>query len=101
MPELVDVVVGLLDKGFYYGVVLSHLGGEIFLTLEQSGDVALQLDEFAGDGFGGARADKAAAQCAGENGGAEDGDVADTHEKVLLKSQTGCSLMIQAGGDDC
>jgi hypothetical protein len=41
----------------------------------------LKLDEFAGHGFGRARTDEAAAEGPGQNGGAENGDVAYTHEK--------------------
>jgi hypothetical protein len=65
-------------------VVLGDLCGEVFLALEQGGDVALKLDEFACDGFGGARADQASCKRAGENGCAENGDVANTHERSSL-----------------
>ena len=74
--ELADIVAGLFDQRLHDGVVLGHLGGEIFLSLEQGGDVALQLDEFAGDGFGGAWTEGAAGDESGEGSGAEDGDVA-------------------------
>ncbi len=79
--ELADVVVGLLDEGLHDGMILGHLGGEILLALEQGGDVALKLDELAGDGFGGAGADQASGKCASQNGGAKNGDVANTHEQ--------------------
>jgi len=57
------------------------LGGEIFLSLKEGSDVALELDEFASYGFRWARADEAAAKGAGNYGGAENGYVAYTHEK--------------------
>ena len=78
--ELGDVIVGLLDERLHDGVVLSDLRGEILLALEQSGDVALKLDHFASDGFGGAGADEASRNGAGENGGAKDNNVSNTHE---------------------
>ncbi len=52
----------------------------ILLTLKQRGDVALEIDDFAGDGFRGARADQAAAERAGKNGGGKNDDGADFHE---------------------
>src|SRR5712692_1273622 len=79
--ELVDVVAGLLNERLHDGVVLSHLGGKILLTLEQGGYVALKLDEFAGDGFGGAGTDQASSKRTGQNGGAKNGDVTNTHEQ--------------------
>jgi len=36
-------------------VVLGDLGGKILLALKQGSDVALKLDEFAGDGESAAR----------------------------------------------
>jgi hypothetical protein len=54
-------------------VILRNLSGKILLALEQGGDVALEFDEFPGDGFGGAGADQASGECAGQDGGAEDG----------------------------
>ena len=51
--ELVDGVGGLLDESFLDGVILGHLGLNVFLTLEQGGDVALKLDDFAGHGHDG------------------------------------------------
>jgi hypothetical protein len=62
-------------------MILGHLGGEILLALEQGGDVALKLDEFAGDGLGGAGAEQASGKSASQNSGAENSDVANTHEK--------------------
>jgi hypothetical protein len=50
------------------------------LALKNGGNVALELDNFASDGLRRARADKAAAEGSGKNGGAENGDVAYTHE---------------------
>ena len=77
--ELVDRVGGLFDKGLLDSVVLSHLGLKIFLPGEESGDVALELDDFAGDGEGGFGADEAAGECAEKQGAGEDEDVTSTH----------------------
>jgi hypothetical protein len=60
-------------------VVLSHLRGEIFLSLEERGDVALHFDELAGDGFRGTRAHGTAGDESGKRGSAKDGDIAETH----------------------
>src|SRR4029077_11335319 len=79
--ELIDVVTGLPDERLHDSVVLSDLSGKILLALEQGSDVALKLDEFAGDGFSGARADQASGERAGQYCGAKDGDVANTHEQ--------------------
>jgi hypothetical protein len=49
--------------------------------LQEGSDVALELDEFASNGFGRARAHEAAAESAGHDGGAENGYVAYTHGK--------------------
>src|SRR5207249_8068825 len=68
--SLVDVVAGLPDERLHDGVVLSDLSGKVLLALEQGGDVALKLDEFAGDGFGGTGANETSGKRAGENGGA-------------------------------
>jgi hypothetical protein len=57
------------------------LGGQILLSLEQGGDVALELDHLAGDGFGRAGADQTSGKRAGQNGGAENDDMANTHEE--------------------
>ncbi len=83
--ELADVVAGLLDESFEDGVVLGHLRGHVFLTLKKGGDVALQVDDFTGDGFRRARADEAAAERAGKNSGRKNDDVADFHEQNLLR----------------
>src|SRR5437879_7303325 len=77
--ETVDVVTGLADERLHDSVVLSDLSGKVLLALEQGSDVALKLDEFASDGFGGTGADETSGKCAGKNGGAKNGDVANTH----------------------
>jgi hypothetical protein len=71
----------LVNDGAHAGVILGHLRGEILLALEQRGDVALKLDEFAGDGLGGTGAEQASGKRASKNGGAENGDMANTHEQ--------------------
>src|SRR5713101_6215 len=83
--ELIDVVAGLPDERLHDGVVLSDLSGKILLALKQGSDVALKLDEFASDGFGWTRADETSGKGAGKNGGAKNGDVANTHGTILLK----------------
>jgi hypothetical protein len=60
-------------------MVLGNLRGHVFLTLKKGGDVALKFDEFASDGFGGTRADEAAAQGSREDSGTENGDITKTH----------------------
>ena len=80
--ELVDSVGGLLDEGFLDSVVLSHLGLHVFLTLEERGDIALELDNFASDGEGRVRADEAAGEGADEHGADKERDVTHTHEKA-------------------
>ena len=55
--EFADVVAGLLDESFEDGVVRGDLRGHVLLTLKKRGDVALQVDDFASDGFSGARPD--------------------------------------------
>ena len=77
--EAADIVAGLLDEGLHDSVVLSHLGLQIFLSLEECGDVALELDEFASDGFGGARTDDATSDDSGESSSAENGNITVTH----------------------
>ena len=72
----------MLDESFLDGVVLGHLRGEIFLTLEDRGDVALELDDFASDGEGGLGADQTAGEGAEKNGAGEEKDVTGTHEKA-------------------
>ncbi len=62
--DLAEAGVGLVNDGAHAGVILGHLGGEILLALEQGGDVALKLDEFAGDGLGGAGAEQASGKSA-------------------------------------
>ena len=59
--KLAHGVVGLFDECAHDGVVLRHLGGDVLLTLQERSDVALELDDFAGDGCCGARTDEAAA----------------------------------------
>jgi hypothetical protein len=73
--ELADVVAGLLDEGLHDGVILRHLGREVLLTLEQVGDVALELDDFAGDGLGGPRTDEAASDGGSEHDRTKNRDV--------------------------
>jgi hypothetical protein len=50
------------------------------LSLKNGRDVALELDDVAGYGFGWARTHQAAAEGASQYGGAENGYVAYTHE---------------------
>jgi hypothetical protein len=61
-------------------VVLSHLGGEILLSLEQGSHVALKLNQLASDSFGGTRTDEASTERAGQNCGTENGDIPETHK---------------------
>jgi len=63
--QLANRVVGLADERLHDGVVLGDLGGKILLTLKQGGDVALEFNKFASDGFRGTRADKASGERAG------------------------------------
>jgi hypothetical protein len=60
---------------------LSELRGHVLLALEKSSDVALELDHFASDGFGGARADEASGERAGHKRGAENDNITNTHEQ--------------------
>jgi hypothetical protein len=69
----------LFHQRLHDGVVLSHLGLQIFLSLEERGDVALKLDEFAGNGLRGTRTNGAASNHACNGGGTEDGDITETH----------------------
>ena len=78
--ELANGVVGLLDEGAHDGVVLGDLGGDVFLALEKRSDVALKLNNFAGDGCCGTRTDEAAANRAHDQSGAESSEIAITHE---------------------
>src|ERR1700676_1765719 len=66
-------------------MVLRSLRGHVLLTLEKRGDIALQVDNFAGNGFSGAWPDEAAAKRPGKNGGGKNDDGADFHEKNLLR----------------
>jgi len=77
--EPANGVAGLPDERLHDAIVLSDLSGKIFLALEQGSDVALKLDQFASDGFRWAGADQASGECASQNGGAKNGDVANTH----------------------
>ena len=79
--EAVDVVIETADDGLNDGVILRHLRGEIFLSLQQGSDVALEVNNLPGDGFGRMRADEASTDCAGKNGCAENSDVSYTHDK--------------------
>src|ERR1700722_8526217 len=63
-------------------MVLRNLRGHILLTLEKRGDVALQVDDFASDGFSGARPYEGAAERPGKNGGGKNDDGADFHDKT-------------------
>ena len=79
--ELADARVGLVDNGAHAGVFLGDLRGQVLLALKQSGDVALKLDHFASDGFGGARADETSGERAGHKCGAENDNITNTHEQ--------------------
>ena len=59
--ELADAVAGLLDEGLHDGMILGHLSGQILLALQQRSHVALEFNEFSGDGLCGSRTDEAAA----------------------------------------
>jgi hypothetical protein len=61
--------------------MLGELVREIFLAREQGSDVLLKQNDFAGDSFGGTRADEASGERASQNGGAENDDIANTHEQ--------------------
>src|SRR5580704_3786877 len=63
-------------------MVLRNLRGHVLLTLKERGDVALQVDDFAGDGFSGTWPDEAAAERPDKNGGGKNDDGADFHEKT-------------------
>jgi hypothetical protein len=80
--EFVDIIAGLADQSLEDSIVLGDLRGHVLLTLEKSGDVSLQVDDFASDGLSGARPDDAAAERPGKNSGGENEDVADSHEKT-------------------
>jgi hypothetical protein len=62
---MVDVVIETANDGLNDGVILCHLRGHIFLPLQEGSDVALEVDDFASDSFGGARADEASTERAG------------------------------------
>jgi hypothetical protein len=79
--ELGDAAGRLLDESLLDSVVLGHLGLQIFLTLENSADVALQFDNFAGDGQGGPGSHQAASQGAGKHGARKDKNVTRTHDE--------------------
>jgi len=80
--EFINGVGGLFDEEFLGSMILSHLRLQGLLTLEDGGDVALELDDFAGDREGGLRADHAAGEGAGTQSAREDKNVASTHEKA-------------------
>src|SRR5215472_15611015 len=80
----VDVVVETANDGLDRSMVLDHLRGHIFLSLHQGSEVTLEVYDFAGDRFGGARAHEASADGARENGCAKNGDIAYTHGKSSL-----------------
>jgi len=77
--ELVDAVRRLFDESALDGVVLGHLGLHFFLTLQQRGDIALQLDDLARHGEGGAGPDEAAGDGADEHGAGEKKNVTHPH----------------------
>src|SRR5437588_2064118 len=79
--QLVDVVIETANNGLDGSVVLNHLRGDVFLSLEQGSDVALEVDNFAGDGFDRAGADEASANGTGENGGTKNSEIAYTHDQ--------------------
>jgi hypothetical protein len=60
-------------------MVLSHLGLQVLLSLEESGDVPLEFDELASHGFRGARTHGTAGDEAGESSSAENCNIAVTH----------------------
>ena len=47
--ELIDIVGGLFDESLLDGMFLRHLGLQIFLPLQEGGDVALQFDHLSVD----------------------------------------------------
>jgi hypothetical protein len=79
----------LFDEGFLDSVILGHLVLEIFLTLEDRGDIALKLDDFASDGHDRLGADKAAGDGAGKHGTGEEENVTNTHDQDLRKLSMG------------
>jgi hypothetical protein len=60
-------------------MVLRHLRGEVFLTLKQSRDVALEFDQFARDSLRRTRTDEAPAQGSRKDGGGENYNITQTH----------------------
>jgi hypothetical protein len=64
-------------------MVLRELGLNFLLTLEQRSDVALKLDDFAGDGKSGTRADEATGHGAEKHGAGEEKQVTSAHLKNL------------------
>jgi hypothetical protein len=87
--ELVDGVGGLLHEGFLDSMVLGHLGLKSLLTLEESADVALELDNFAGDGESGPRADDTAGESAGEHSAGKEKNVTSAHKKASKERRDG------------
>lgn len=86
--ELVDGIGRLLDESFLDSMVLSHLGLDVFLALEEGGDVALELDDLASDSECGLRADQTAGNGAGEQSRRKDEDVASPHGRASRKKTT-------------
>src|SRR5207244_7214639 len=86
-----DVVIETADDGLYDGMILRHLRGEIFLSLQQGSDVALEVNNFPGDSCDGAGPDEASADGANKNGCAENGDVAYTHDILLGVQGPACN----------
>jgi hypothetical protein len=64
-------------------VVLGHLGLHVFLTLQETGDIALELDDLASDGEGGAGPDEAASDGADKHGAGEEKNVTRPHCVIL------------------
>jgi hypothetical protein len=60
-------------------VVLGHLCDQIFLALQQIGDIALELDEFASDSFRGTGTDEAPAHGSRKDSGGKNCKITQTH----------------------
>jgi hypothetical protein len=87
--EFADGVVGLFDQSAHDRVVLGGLAGKVLLTLQQSGNVALQLYDFAGNSLRGPWTDQAAAKRADQESGCKSSEIAKTHEELLLRDESG------------
>ena len=71
----------MLDESLLDSVILGHLGLKIFLTRENGADVALEFDDFAGDGQSGPGSNQAASKSAGKHGAREDKNVTRAHDE--------------------